>query len=96
MTFGELYASIEGYCFFGYSFPDSPKLVKLRRQNNGAEEQTAVLLVNTEEFMFMENLLTNNLFADSISTSKATFEEKQQKKKSCQVNIPLGYRLEKH
>ena len=36
----------------------------------------AVLFVNTEEFMFMENLLTNNLFADSSSTSQAIFEEK--------------------
>ena len=55
----------------------------------------AVLLVNTEEFMLMENLLTNNLFADSSSTSQAIFEEKE-KKKSYQANISLGNRVEKH
>ena len=55
----------------------------------------AVLLVNTEEFMFMENLLTNNLFADSSSTSQVIFEEKE-KKKSYQANISLGNRVEKH
>lgn len=56
----------------------------------------AVLFVNTEEFMFMENLLTNNLFADSSSTSQAIFEEKEKKKKSYQANISLGNRVEKH
>ena len=45
----------------------------------------AVLLVNTEEFMFMENLLTNNLFADSSSTSQAIFEEKEKKKKAIRL-----------
>ena len=50
----------------------------------------AVLFVNTEEFMFMENLLTNNLFANSSSTSQAIFEEKEKKKKA----IMLTYHQE--
>ena len=37
----------------------------------------AVLFVNTEEFMFIENLLTNTFFADSSSNSQAIFEEKE-------------------